>query len=402
MKFNYKARTPKGDIQIGVVEARNKAQAIEALQKYGLIILFLEEKFTLPFYMQELKISVGVGAKDIVVFCRQLSILFSAKIPLVESLKVTAKQTENNYFRDILSAIANDVEAGAILSKALEKYPKIFSTFFINMVKSGEVSGKLEDVLNYMADYLEKQFYLNSRVKGAMVYPAFILSGFIIVSIVVLTTVIPQLTSILKETDQQLPWTTKVIIGASDWMLNFGWLFGLLGIIIISAGIYYVRNYSDGQHFWDNLKIKAPVFGPIFQKLYLSRLSDSLGTLVSGGIPILQSLQVTADVIDNVVLKEIVLKAREEARVGNAISSEFEKHKEIPPMVTNMLAIGEQTGTIDTVLKKLSSFYSREVDNTVNTLSQLIEPMLIVILGFGVAILVTSVFMPIYNLAGSF
>lgn len=402
MKFNYKARTLKGEIQLGTVEAAERAKAIEILQRNGLIILSIEEKFSLPFYLKDIKFSTGIGAKDMVVFCRQLSILFSAKIPLVESLRTTAKQTDNDQFRDILSRVAKDVEGGLLLSKALEKYPRIFSVFFINMIKSGEASGQLEDVLNYLAEYLEKQYYLNSRVKGAMVYPAFILVGFIIVSIIVLTTVIPQLTSILSETSQKLPWTTNMIIGVSGWLVNYGWMLGISALLIIGSCVYYVRNYLDGQRFWDNLKIKTPIIGPIFQKLYLSRLSDSLGTLIGGGIPILQALQVTADVMDNMILKEIILEAMEQVRVGDTMSLVFGKHKEIPPMVTNMLAVGEQTGTMDNVLKKLSSFYSKEVDNTVGNLSQLIEPILIVFLGIGVAILLAGVFMPIYNLAGSF
>ena len=401
MKFSYSARTSTGGVQSGIVEAKDKTQAIETLHKYDLIILSLVAKETLPFFLKELKLFQEVKAKDVVVFSRQLSILFSAKIPLVESLKTVAKQTENSYFQNIISIIANDVEAGMSLSRALEKYSKIFSAFYINMIKSGEVAGTLEGVLNYLADYLEKQFYLSSKIRGAMVYPAFILTGFIIVSVLMLTMVIPHLSEILKETNQALPLSTKIVIGTSQALLNYGWMIGLILIIFISGSVYFVRNYSDGRKIWDNFKLKVPVLGPIFQKFYLSRLADSLSTLISGGIPILQSLQVAADVIDNVILKNIVLTAREEVRVGSTISTVFERYPEIPPMVTNMLSVGEQTGTIDMVLKKLSSFYAKEVDDTVSTLSQLIEPLLIVVLGLGVGILVASIFMPIYSIAGS-
>ncbi len=287
-----------------------------------------------------------------------------------------------------------------MLSKALEKYPRIFSPFFINIIKSGEVSGTLEDVLNYLADYLEKQYYLSSRIKGAMIYPVFILGGFIIIAILMLVMVIPHLADILKEAGQTLPWTTKLIISTSDGLRSFGWLLGLILIAFIGGVVYYVKNYSIGRKIWDTIKLKMPIAGPIFQQFYLSHMSDTLGTLISGGVPILQSLQVAAEVMDNVVLKGIILEAKEEVRVGNTMSSVFEKHEEIPLMVTNMLAVGEQTGSIDMVLKKISSFYTKEVDSTVNSLSQLIEPILIIVLGVGVGILVASVFMPIYSIVG--
>lgn len=400
MKFNYTARTAAGEIQAGDIEAKNKDQAIEILQKHGLIIFSLKEKEVPLFFLREIKFFPTVAPKDLVIFSRQLAVLFSCRIPLMESVRVTAKQTINLYFQDILSKVANDIEAGVVLSKALEKYPKIFSSFFINMVKSGEISGTLENVLNYLADYLEKEYYLSSRVKGAMVYPAFVLACFIIVAILMLVMVIPNLTSILKETGQALPWTTRLIIGASDGIRNFGWLIGSIFIFLIGGAVHYVRNYPDGRKIWDATKLKTPVMGLVFQKFYLSHLSDTLGTLIASGVPILQALQISAEVMDNVVLKEIILEARKEVRIGNTMSSVFGRYNEIPPMVTNMLAVGEQTGTIDMVLKKLSNFYSKEVDNTVSTLTQLIEPVLIVVLGIGVAILVASVLMPIYNMAG--
>lgn len=400
MKFNYIARRPTGQSQTGVIEAKNREEAISALQKAGLIIIGLQEKEEVSIFAREIKFFQRITTRDIVDFSRQFAVLFSAKISLVEALRTIGKQTRKTSLKDIILKMADDVEAGTVLSAALEKYPKIFSPFYINMVKSGEVAGNLEGVLNYLADYLEKQYYLISRIKGAMIYPAFVLCGFIVVAILMFVTIIPQLTSILEETGQMLPLTTRMIIFISDTLINWWWLILLLLLGGAGSFYYYLQNFPEAQRFLDNLKLKLPVFGQIFQKFYLARLSDSLGTLIKGGISIMQALTVSADIVGNKVIREIILEAREEVRIGNTISSVFEKHKEIPFTVSQMLAVGEQTGSMDEVLKKIADFYSKEVDSTVSTLSQLIEPILIVILGIGVGILVSAILMPIYNLAG--
>lgn len=402
MKFNYVARTSSGEVQSGSLESRTREQAIEALQRAGLIIISLKSKITMPFLAREIRFLQGVKSKDLVIFFRQLAILFSAKVSLVEGLRIVAKQTENKYFQEIILKISEEVEAGIILSRAMEKYPKIFSPFYINMIKSGEVSGALENILNYLADYVEKQFYLNSRIKGAFTYPAFVFFGFIIVAVLMLVMIMPHLTSILKESGQSLPWATQAIITVSDGLRNFGWLILLIIGALVGGFFYYLRVYPQGQKQIDMLKLKLPIFGEIFQKFYLARITDTLGTLIAGGIPILQALQIAADIVGNEVLKAILSEARNEVRIGNPMSVVFEKYKYIPIMVTQMVAIGEQTGTIDEVMKKIATFYTREVDNTVNTLSQLIEPVLIVFLGLGVGFLVSAILMPIYNLAGSF
>jgi len=399
MEFKYTVRTREGQIQKGAIEASSREEAINALHRHNLIVLELSQTSGGEIFSRQITLFKRVKPKEMVVFSRQLSTLFSAKISLLESLRALAKQTENKYFGQILFEVASEVEAGSLLSKAMAKYPKIFSAFFINMVHSGEVSGGLDRSLNYLADYLEKQYYLNSKIKGAMFYPGFILGAFVIIGVLMMILVVPQLTSFLAETGQELPLPTRLLIGASNLIRYWGWLILLFLIALVSGAVFLVNKSPVARYWFDNLKLKAPIFNKIFQVLYLARLTDNLSILIQGGLSILQALQITGDVVGNAVYKKIILEAKENVRIGNTISACFGKYKEMPPMIIQMVATGEKTGTLDEILKKLSVFYTKEVDTMVGTLSQLIEPVLIVILGIGVAILVAAILIPIYNIA---
>ena len=401
MEFKYTGRTREGQIQKGSIEAASKKEAVALLQNRNLIILDLIEGARRTVLTQQITIFQRVKGKEMVAFSRQLSTLFSARIPLLESLRVLARQTENKYFSQVIFEIANDVEAGTLMSKALAKYPKVFSNFFINMIRSGEVSGGLDKTLDYLADYLEKQYYLNGKIRGAMGYPAFILSAFVVIGSLLMILVVPQLTSFLVETGQELPLPTQILIGTSNLILHWGWLILIVFIGLVIACTVSINRVPQARRYFDLLKIKSPIFGKIFTGIYLARITDNLSTLIQGGLPILQALQVTADVVGNVVYRKIIMEAKENVRIGNTISSCFYNYSEIPPMVTQMIATGEQTGSVDDILKKLSSFYTKEVDAMVALLSQLIEPVLIVILGGAVAILVASILIPIYNVASS-
>ena len=398
MKFNYVARNSAAEVETGQISASSQAEAIENLHGRNLVVLSCRPVISMPFWLKDIKIK-SVKQKELVVFSRQLSALFSAKVPLVTALRALARQQQNYYFKEIIFEIANDVEAGFILSKSLSKHPKEFSAFYINLVKSGEVSGNLESVLIYLADHLEKQYYLATRVRNAMIYPAFVFLGFLVVAVLMLILVIPNLTSILEETGQQLPLTTRMIIGLSNLLASWGWL---IFLVLAGAGIFawrYVKT-PQGRRILDVIKLKMPLFGDIFRKVYIARFTENFSTLLHGGVPVLQALQVAGDVVGNVVFSEIILEAKEGVRVGNTISSVLESSSEIPPMVSQMIATGEKIGQLEFVLEKVATFYKQEVDDVVNTISVLIEPILIVVLGIGVAILLVAILMPIYNLAG--
>lgn len=402
MEFNFVARTKQGEMQTGAVEAASRNLAIETLQARGLVLLDLKSGRSGSILTANFKMFQRVKMKDLTNFARQLSTLVSAQVPLLSSLQSLSNQTENEYFRDIIFEVASDVEGGTVFSKALAKHPKVFSDFFVNMVKSGEASGGLENSLNYLADYLEKQYYLNAKIRGALTYPIFILGAFILIAVLMMILVIPKLTAFLEESGQELPIMTKAIIAISGFLINWWWL---LLILLIGGGYYLfysIKNSAVARQRYDRLLISLPVFGKkVFQKIYITRIADNLSTLIQGGLSILQALQVTSEVVGNTVYQKIVSEAKEEVRVGNTLSSSFAKHKEIPAMVTQMIATGEQTGSLDTILKKMGQFYNKEVDNTVATMSSLIEPLLILLIGGGVAFLVAAILMPIYGVANN-
>ncbi|MEK7629107.1 MAG: type II secretion system F family protein [Patescibacteria group bacterium] len=399
MKFNYQARTPQGLIQTGSVEAQNRDVAIETLHRYSLVILeIIEEKKGFALSLGgEISFLSRVKNQDIVIFSRQLAVLFDAQVPLVQALNTLSEQS-SPVLKKIIKEVATDVDSGNSFSQSLEKFPKVFSFFYVSVVKAGEVSGRLQEVLNYLADHEERSYDLNKKVKGALIYPIFIVSSLVVVGAVMMIFVIPQLTAVLVESGQELPFITKLIIGLSNFMINYWWL-ALLMVGGLIGGSWYTLQTKSGQDYWDKIKLHLPIFGGIFRKIYLSRLSENLGTLIKGGIPIIQALTITADVVGNFVFKTIILKAREEVRRGSTINSVFSTEKDIPPLVSQMVMIGEQTGKLDVLLAKVAIFFQKDVDNIMENLTSLIQPILILVLGAAAGILVAAILLPIYNLS---
>ena len=407
-KFQYTARTKEGKLESDIAEASSLEAAISMLQNQQLVIIeikpFIEAEYlNLNILTKQIASLINrIKSEDIVLFSKQLSILIQAKVPLVQSLRVLTKQTRNPNFAGIINAVANDVDAGMIFSRALSKYPKVFSNFFIQMTRSGEISGRLEETLTYLSDYINKQYLLNSKARGAMIYPAFIVGAFIIVGVLMLIFVVPNLTSILTESGQELPFVTRLLIGTANFTKNWGWIV----FIILGAMVYFVRislkKSPEWQYAYDGLKLRFPIFGELLKKIYLARFSETLSTLSSAGIAISQSLEITADVVGNSVYKRIILEADEAVRKGSNISVVFARYPEILPMVTQMISIGEQTGKLDSILKQISAFFTEEVNRAFDNIVNLIEPILIVVLGVGVGILVAAILLPIYNLVNAF
>jgi len=400
MKFLYIARTQQGRLQSGEVEAGDQKEALAVLQNNNLVVVDLQKIGRMPLIFKNLTIFGGVKKKDVVMFSRQLATMFSAKVPIIQALTALANQTKSPVFRETIFRLAEDIEGGSMLSRALEKFPKAFSDFYVNMVRSGEAAGNLENSLNYLADHLEKEQYLIRKVTSAMYYPIFILVGFAGVVVVLLVMVIPQLTSILEETGQQLPWTTRFIIGLSVFVKNYGIFVAIF--LAISAGVLFkLTRKGHGRYILDKFKINIPLVGILYRKIYLARFSQNFATLIKGGLTIMRSFKVVADTMGNMIYRDIVLEAMEEVRVGGEISSVFALYPEVPSLVVQMLATGEKTGQLEKILQNVGTFYEKEVDATVEGLSQLIEPILIIFLGVGVAILVASILIPIYNTVGN-
>ncbi|MFC1662811.1 type II secretion system F family protein [Patescibacteria group bacterium] len=398
--FEFRAKDDDGKEVTGAVEAPSESVASEILQDRELIVLGIKERRKRTLFQSSLNIFKRVPIKDVAIFARQLAVMISATVPIVSALRILVRQTENTNFKIIISEVADEVEGGAKLSATLGRYPHVFSQFFIHMIRAGETTGKLDETLNYLADQQEKDYDLQSKIKGAMTYPIFIIAGLGIVGVLMMIFVIPRLTEILTESGGELPATTKILIGTSSFMQNFWWVL-LLIVVGIVAGYRSLSRTNQGKEIIDKAKFKIPIFGNIFKKIYLVRFSRSLSTLVVSGIPMTQSLEIVADVIGNSVYRDLTRKTIKEVEAGKSISTVFAESEYVPPILTQMLYVGEQTGKLDLVLDKLSEFYSRELENTVANLTSLIEPIIMVVMGLGVAMLVMAVILPIYNLSSA-
>ena len=400
MKFNYQARTKKGEIQSGTAEASSREAAISLLQKYGLYVTILEEAEAPPIYARRIKFFERIPAAEIVLFSRQLSILFKSKVSLVEALEVLAIQTKNPDFKEKIFKMAEDVEGGTALSGALSRHPKIFSSFYIAMVKAGEASGKLSEALSYLAEHLEREYRLIARIRGAMIYPAMVVFIAVLVLALMMFFVVPQLTKVLGETGAELPLATQMIIGLSAFLKKWGWILILILIGLIIGLFRYYRT-KEGKKFFDQAFLRLPLAGPLLKMIYLSRFAENLSTLISGGLPIAQALEITGGIVGNTTYKEIIFKARDEVRRGEPISSVLGRSPEnFPPVFTQMILVGEKTGTLDKTLMDVVDFYQKEVDRTVENLLSILEPALIVFLGLVVAGLMAAILMPLYQMAG--
>jgi len=396
MKFNYQARTKTGTIQVGQVEASNREAALNVLESHNLYVIVLEKAST-PFYAKELAFLQRASKKDIVLFSRQLSIMFKSDVPVVESLKAIARQTRKEDFKKKVLKISEKVEAGMPLSEAFSIFPKLFSPFYISMVKSGEAAGKLTDVFNYLADYLEKERYFKGKIRGAMIYPAFVLAVFLIVVLIIIVYVIPQLSSALKASGAELPPITKLVINTSDFLRKNLLLVTIASFILIGAIIGWVRS-KMGKKILGHFFLRVPVINTFLKKLYLSRIASNLSTLIAGGLPIAQALEMTGDIIGNEDYKKIILKARDGVKRGESISSILSVYPNlVSPLFFQMVSIGEKTGRLDSSLKNIVGYYQRDVDQSLDSFISLLEPVFIILLGGVVGGLMAAVLMPLYS-----
>lgn len=396
--FEYNARTKNGEIRSGIIETSSREAALDALHRSDLVVIGLRERRKAS--LLELAVGRGIKQKDVVVLSRQLATLFEAQIPVVHTLKTLAAETESPGMKAILQELLDDIMGGVALSQAMAKHPHAFSPFYVHLIRSGEESGKLQEIFTYLADYTERSYYLTSKARNAMIYPAFILFAFTAVLIVMVTVVIPRLTSIFEESGMEIPFYTKMIIGLSVFLRQWG--LGLLaGVVVGGILLFRWSRTEKGKAFLGAFLLKIPIFGPLYQKLYVARMTDNLRTLIIGGIPIIRALTITADVVGNAVFRRSLEKAIESVRGGGAISVAFEQNPAIPPLVSQMIKIGEVSGRLDFILGSIARFYQKEVDSLVENLVALVEPVMIVLLGIGVGILVASVLVPMYNLVGS-
>lgn len=402
MEFIYRAKNQSGELIEGKIDAPTEDQAVNILQQKNLILLSLEAVQKSIFKTDILKFLIRPSQKDLVIFTRQMATLIDADVPLVEGLHTLAIQVEKESFRKVLASVAVSIEGGASLSVALSEHKKIFSQFYISLVKAGEVSGKLQTTLLYLADYLERSFALNSKIKGALSYPTFVLSALVLVTIILMTTVLPQLLSVIKDAGvKDLPLTTTILVAITSFVNRFIVLIILLLVGGVAGLLYYLKT-PGGKSNFDSFKVKMPQFGRIARNFYLARIAETLSTLIKAGVPILEGITITSEVVGNDLYEDILLRAKASVQNGGNISEILQNYPLLfPPLVYSMLAIGEKTGRTDFMLDNIFKFYKAEAENDVQNLSQLIEPVLILLLGLGVGVLVSAVLLPIYSLVGA-
>lgn len=402
MKFRFKAKNVEGTMKDGVIEADNREAAASVLQKNDLVPIFIREETRTSAVMRDIsRIWEGVNKKELLVFFRQFGVLIESKVPVTSSLLAIAEETENSYFRMVIKEVKDDVDDGMTLSEAFAKHPHVFSSLVVNLIHAGEVSGGLQNAINFVADHMEKEYYLTSKIKGALYYPAFVLGVAAIITFLVVTFIIPKITVVLKDFETQLPWYTKVIIATSDFLAAYWWIIILVALIGGVMLVYYART-ADGRRVLDEHILSIPIVGKIARYIYLTRFSENLGALLNGGIPVVRSLTIVSNIVGNHAFQQVALSAAEEIKKGGNMSTVFFKSPEVPHLVSQMVKIGEESGSVSNILKSIAEFYSQEVDGMTRNLTTLLEPFLIVALGIGVAILVIGILLPIYNVVGNF
>jgi len=402
LKFRYTAKTKTGELQTGVVNAANQAAALNILSGHGLFVLSLDKVAEEISLKKTFGIFRRVKRTDLMIFTRQISTLLGAKIPLTDSLKTLHRQTLSPMLRDAIYEISNDVDTGFSLSQSMSKHPDIFSEFYLNMVRSAEVTGKMEEVMNYLADYLEKEAGVATRVRNAMVYPIFVIVLFGGVGAFLVTVILPQLRPIFEEAGVELPLFTRMLMGSGDFLAKWWWAF-IVGIAIAGVLLIDYLRTKEGRALMDELRVRAPVLGKLYRQLYVARFAESTSVLIRGGVPIAQAIEISGKTIGNVLYEDVLIEAAQAIRRGDLISTAISRYeKYFPPFTFQMVAVGETTGRLEELLRRVAEFYTREVDAMVSNLVELIQPLLIVFIGGAVGILFGSIILPIFKLAQGF
>jgi type IV pilus assembly protein PilC len=389
--FTYTARAFNGDLRTATIDASSRDDVIAQLRKQRLSVVKID---------QDAVKKIGRGSiktRDVVIFTRQFSTMINSGLPLVQALTILADQTDNKALAEVTKKVVFDVESGNTVADALSKHPRAFTNLYVNMVAAGEAGGILDTILMRLATFLEKNDALVRKVKGAMIYPAVIMSVAAIAIVVLLIFVIPVFENMFGSVGLALPLPTRIVIGASRFLKSYWWL---LGAVII-VGAYMLKKYyasNSGKLVIDRLMLKMPVLGDVLRKSAVSRFTRTLGTLISSGVSILEGLEITAKTAGNRVIQDAIMQSRSSIAGGDTIAQPLQKSKVFPPMVISMIAVGEQTGGLDEMLSKIADFYDEEVDAAVSNLLSLLEPIMIVFLGVIVGGMVVAMYLPIFDM----
>jgi type IV pilus assembly protein PilC len=391
--YNWKARTVKGELHNGELTAANPQEVIGFLRRKRLIPVSVN--------LKPKEISLGLGGKiktrDIVMFSRQFATMINSSLPLVQCLSILTQQTTNPKFKETINSIRTDVEAGNSLADSMGKFPKLFTNLYISMVGAGEAGGILDKIMLRLSEYMEKNDAIVRKIKGAMIYPAVVFSAALGCVAVLLVFVIPIFAKMFEELDQQLPLPTRVVVNLSDFLIGYWWL--VIGVIVtFVVGLKQFRKTDKGELMFDAFLLKVPVLGDLIRKSSVARFTRTLGTLISSGVSILQGLEVTARTSGNRVVHDAIMGSRLSIAGGETITKPLMEAEVFPPMVIQMINVGEQTGGLDSMLVKIADFYDEEVDTAVEALTAALEPIMIVFLGVVVGGMVVSMYLPIFDM----
>lgn len=398
MKFEYQARNAKGKIETGVIEASSEETVLDILQKQDLYPTSIKEIPT-SVWKRGIKIfGQKISLREVIEFSRQLSIMTSGGVTLIESLRSLSFQTENVAFKEIILKISQDVEGGMLFSAALSRWPKIFNEFYVAIIKVGESSGELSNSLNYLADYLGRQDEFNSKLKGAMIYPAFVVVLAIGIILMLNFFLIPTMSETLISMGKELPILTKIIIAIANF-LQAWWWFLLIVLVILGYSLFEHIKTPEGKKSFDKLCLKIPWVGSFLKKVNISQFSESLSTLIGGGVSLLDSLNLVRATVGNTIYQEAFAECMDGVKKGELLSNTFAKHPDLfPPMVQQMIIVGERTGSLSRSLQTVATFYKKETDRNLDNLLSILEPILIVFLGLVVGLVVAGILFPLYQM----
>jgi type IV pilus assembly protein PilC len=399
-RFHYIAKGKDDKKQEGYLEAEAKEAVLDTLRKKDLTpISVKEEKNDILAKIKDFSI---VSSSEKVMFAKELATLISSGIPIAQAMHIMEDQVESKAMKKAAAEIANDIEGGFSLSTAMDKHRRIFGPLYVSMIRAGEVSGTMDQTLEKMADEIEKEHELVAKIRGALAYPSVIMIALTLVVIYMITNIIPQIASVFSEMGGDLPWSTKFLMSLSEIFRSYG----LLVIIGIVAAIFaFRRTLKKNQKFryvWHSVLLRIPIFGKVAKKLNVARFTRTLGSLLSSGVTVIEALQISADTLTNEVFKKEILATASKVEDGSSVAEPLKKSKIFPKMVPHMISVGEETGTLDKTLLKVTDFYEKEVDNTIKNLSSILEPLIMIVIGLGTGFIVISVITPIYQMSTLF
>jgi len=395
--FVYKVRDRAGKIFTGNMEGENRTSVVSRLREMDYYITSVSEKRKNILFSAQLNLFQGIKLRDLTIFYRQFATMVNAGLTLVNSLDILTEQVENKALVNHIKSIKSDVEAGTTLADAMAKFPQVFSELYISMVRAGEVGGVLDEILNKIADLMEKEFALRQKIKSAMAYPSFVAGAAVIMSIFMLTFILPQFVGVFQQFGGELPALTQFFVTLTYLFNKYWYLFFMVAAGLIAAFLAYKKT-PNGKLNFDKFKLNAPIIGELNRKTAVSRFTRILGTLIKSGVPILEALQVSSNAIGNLVISSAVLGARTKIKEGQSISAPLAASGAFPPMVTQMIMVGEESGELEEMLLNVAKFYDEEVDRAVEKLTAIVEPLMMAFIALTVGVMIIAMYLPIFNM----